>query len=365
MAKISGRGTAEKWPDRRFALVPVARGFPTLADIKFKLPRLWYGFRERRCTRMKTEHICRSAMHKGMLTGFAKRGLAMKFGQYGVFTFTDVLDGAGLQELTAKVEGLGYSTLWYPEAVNYETFAVAAYMLSHSKNLQIASGIANIYARDASASAMGHNSLNALYDGRFVLGLGVSHAPLVSDMRGHEYKRPVATMRQYLDAMDQAWEAFGSTPEVKQIALAALGPNMSKLSAERTLGAFPYNITPDQVAMSREAMGSQGALICEQKVCLCEDEDTARKAARMALEPYMGLPNYYKNWFRLGFNEDDLKDGGSDRLMDAMCVWGDAAKIKETLQQYLDNGADQVVIQPIRPDGQPGPDYAALEALAP
>ena len=289
----------------------------------------------------------------------------MKFGQYGVFTFTDILDGAALKELVTRVESLGYSTLWYPEAFNYETFAVAAYMLSHSKNLQIASGIANIYARDPSASVMGCNSLNALYDGRFVLGLGVSHAPLVSDVRGHEYKRPVATMRKYLDDMDKAWEAFGGAPEVKQIALAALGPNMSKLSAERTLGAFPYNITPDQVAMSREAMGDQGAIICEQKVCLCTDADTARAAARAALEPYLPLPNYYKNWFRLGFNEDDLKDGGSDRLMDAMCVWGDADTIKGTLQQYLDNGADQVVIQPIRADGQPGPDYAALEALAP
>ena len=289
----------------------------------------------------------------------------MKFGKYGVFTFTAVMDGAQLKELAGRVESLGYSALWYPEAINYETFAVGGYLLSHSEKLIVASGIANIYARDPAAAAMGHNSLNSLYGGRFVLGLGVSHAPIVSDMRGHEYKRPVATMRKYLDDMEASWTGLGSTPANKNIALAAMGPNMSKLSAERTLGAFPYNITPDQVKMSRAAMGSGGVIICEQKVCLCSDPVEARAAARAALAPYMELPNYYNNWYRLGFNEDDRKDGGSDRLMDAMVLWGDAATINAGLQRYLDEGADQVVIQPIRPDGQPGPDYAALEALAP
>ena len=212
---------------------------------------------------------------------------------------------------------------------------------------------------------MGHNSLNALYGGRFVLGLGVSHAPLVSDVRGHEYKKPVATMRAYLDGMDQAWKAMDSTPEKKQLVLAALGPNMSKLSAERTLGAFPYNITPQQAELSREYMGSKGAIICEQKVCLCTDPVQARAAARAALGFYLALPNYYNNWFRLGFDQSDLENGGSDRLMDAMVVWGDADQIKARLNEYFDKGADQVVIQAVRPDGQPGPDWDALEALAP
>ncbi|MGE3774616.1 MAG: TIGR03620 family F420-dependent LLM class oxidoreductase [Gammaproteobacteria bacterium] len=289
----------------------------------------------------------------------------MKFGKYGVFTFTDVLGPADLAELAQRVEALGYSTLWYPEAFNYETFALGAYLLSHSKSLLVASGIANIYARDPAASVMGHNSLNALYGGRFVLGLGVSHAPLVADMRGHEYQQPLATMRRYLDAMDQAWKALGQDGVAKQLVLAALGPNMSKLAAERTLGSFPYNITAAQAAASRAQMGAQAAVICEQKVCLCTDAATARKAARAALGPYLPLPNYYKNWFRLGFDEGDLKDGGSDRLMDAMVLWGDAASIRSRLQAYFDQGADQVVIQPIKPDGSAGPDWAALEALAP
>lgn len=289
----------------------------------------------------------------------------MQFGKYGVFAFADTLDAGQCAELARRIEALGYSTLWYPEAFNYETFAIAGYLLGHSEKLQVASGIANIYARDPAASAMGHNSLNALYGGRFVLGLGVSHAPLVSDVRGHEYKKPVATMRAYLDGMDQAWKAMDSTPEKKQLVLAALGPNMSKLSAERTLGAFPYNITPQQAELSREYMGSKGAIICEQKVCLCTDPVQARAAARAALGFYLALPNYYNNWFRLGFDQSDLENGGSDRLMDAMVVWGDADQIKARLNEYFDKGADQVVIQAVRPDGQPGPDWDALEALAP
>ena len=287
----------------------------------------------------------------------------MKFGKLGVFTFTDLMNPTQLAELATRVEALGYSTLWYPEAFNYETFGLGAYLLSHSKKLIVASGIANIYARDPAASAMGHNTLNTLYGGRFVLGLGVSHAPLVADLRGHEYKKPVATMRAYLDAMDAAWKGMNSTPTSKQLVLAALGPNMSALSAERTLGSFPYNITPEQASISRKTMGAKAAVICEQKVCLTTDPVLARKTARASLGPYLSLPNYYQNWFRLGFNETDLKDGGSDRLLDAMVLWGDANTVKSKLRAYFEHGADQVVIQPIRVDGGPGPDWAALEAL--
>ncbi|MDA0822899.1 MAG: TIGR03620 family F420-dependent LLM class oxidoreductase [Proteobacteria bacterium] len=289
----------------------------------------------------------------------------MKFGKFGVFTFTDILDPKLLAELPRRLEELGYSTLWYPEAMNYEAFAVGGYLLSHSKNLLVGSGIANIYARDPAASVMGHNSLNSLYGGRFVLGLGVSHAPIVSDLRGHDYTKPVATMRAYLDGMDQAWTALGGAPVEKQVVLAALGPNMSKLAAQRTLGSFPYNITPEQARISRSNMSRESAVICEQKVCLCSDPVTARAAARAALGIYMSLPNYFNNWFRLGFNKDDLKDGGSDRLMDAMVFWGSADQIKAKLQKYFDGSADQVVIQPIRADGKPGPCWDALEALAP
>lgn len=290
----------------------------------------------------------------------------MHFGRYGVFTFTHDLDSHSLAECAQRVEALGYSTLWYPEAFRYEPFAVGGWMLSQTSTLILATGIANIYARDAAASAMGLNSLNEIYDDRFVLGLGVSHAPLVSDMRGHDYQKPLATMRRYLDGIDRAWEGLlGGTGRGKQIVLAALGPKMSALAAERTLGAFPYNITPRQVAMSRKAMGGRGAVICEQKVCLTTDRDRGREVARAALAFYLTLPNYCNNWLRLGFDAADFAHGGSDRLLDAMVLCGDAGTLRSGLEAYFDAGADQVVIQPLRADGKPGPCYETLEALAP
>lgn len=289
----------------------------------------------------------------------------MDLGKYGVFTFTDTLTPNELGDYAKRVEELGYSTLWYPEAFNYESMALGGYLLSHTEKLIVASGIANIYARDATSSVMGHNTLNTLYGGRFILGLGVSHAPLVSDIRGHDYAKPLTTMRAYLDAMDAAWEALGGAPAEKQVMLAALGPNMLKLAGERTLGALPYNVTPQHAGIARQQVGADGLVCSEQKVCLTEDPVAARAAARAALELYLPLPNYYKNWFRLGFDQSDLEGGGSDRLMDAMVNWGTVDQIKAKLQTHLDQGAGQVVVQTIRPDGQPGPDWNALEALAP
>jgi len=287
----------------------------------------------------------------------------MKFGKLGVFTFTDGMDAPALAELARRVEALGYSTLWYPEALSYESFALGGYLLSHSQRLIVGSGIANIYARDPAAAAMGHNSLNALYGGRFVLGLGVSHAPIVG-LRGHDYAKPVATMRAYLDGMEAAWTAMNQTPAERHIVLAALGPQMTKLAGERTLGAFPYNITPAQAAMCRQVMGAGRAVICEQKVCLTNDPAVVRKVASANLGFYLKAPNYRNNWLRLGFTEADFNDGGSQRILDAMVMWGDARTLKKKLQAYFDEGADQLVIQPLRPDGAPGPDWAALEALA-
>jgi len=290
----------------------------------------------------------------------------MKFGKYGIFSMTDVLGPDQLVELARRIEELGYSTLWYPEAFKYEPLALGGYLLSHTEKLIIASGIANIYARDAAASVMGYNTLNTLYGGRFVLGLGVSHAPLVSDVRGHEYsEKPVSTMRAYLDAMDQAWEALGGAPDEKQVVLAALGPNMLKLGGERSLGVIPANVTSQHAAIARQQVGAERAVCSEVHVCMTTDPEEARAAARAALEFYFPLPNYTNSWKRLGFTDSDFENGGSDRLMDALVAHGSLDDIKARLQENLDNGADQAVIHTIRPDGQSGPDWNALEALAP
>lgn len=290
----------------------------------------------------------------------------MELGNRGVFCMTDSLSPEELADLARRVEELGYSTLWYPEAFKYEPLAMAGFLLSHTKTLKVASGIINIYARDAVASVMGYNTLNDFYGDRFILGLGVSHAPLVSDVRGHEYSnKPVATMRAYLDAMDQAWEALGGAPDEKQVMLAALGPNMLRLAGERTLGVIPANVTLQHAAIARQQVGADRLVCSEFHACLTEDPDQARAAARAALEFYMPLPNYTNSWKRLGFDDSDLENGGSDRLIDGLVHWGSADKIKARMQENLDQGANQVVIQTIRPDGQPGVDWNALEALAP
>lgn len=291
----------------------------------------------------------------------------MDLGTYGVMTFTDGLSPEQMTELAQRTEKLGYKTLWYPEVYDYEAMAQGAFLLSQTSTLTVANGIANIYARDAMAAAQGYNTLNKLYGNRFVLGLGVSH-PVMLEVRGgdHVFGKPVPTMRKYLDQMDQAWEVLGGPFNgEKNLILAALGPGMQKLSAARTLGAMPYNNTPEMTAGARQIMGADALLIAEQKVCFTDDADKARAAARKSLAFYLTFPRYHQLWSAIGFNEDDWSDGGSDRLMDAMVVWGGEEKIRGRLKAHLDAGASQICIQSLRPDGGIGPDWDALEALAP
>lgn len=288
----------------------------------------------------------------------------MKVGKYGVFALTEPMDRDGAAKLAQGVERLGYSTLWYPEAVRYETFALAGFMLGQTGTLQIGSGIANIYARDALAAAAGHSSLNRLYGNRFILGLGVSHPALVTDLRGHEYRKPLAAMTAYLDGMDAAWKAMGEEDGEKQVVLAALGPRMLELAGARTQGVLPYNVTPEHAARARAAVGPGGLVCAEQKICLTTDAGAARAAAREALGPYFGMSNYTNNWLRLGFDTSDLEDGGSDRLLDALVAWGSEDQIRDRLQAHLDAGANQVVIQTVLPEGGRDIDWRALEAFA-
>jgi len=291
----------------------------------------------------------------------------MDFGKYAVMVFTDGLSPAQMAELGQRTEQLGYKTLWYPEVFDYEAMAQGAFLLSQTSSLIVANGIANIYARDPMAAAQGYNSLNKLYGDRFVLGLGVSH-PGMLDLRGggHSFGKPLPTMRKYLDDMDQAWEVLGGAYNgEKRLVLAALGPALQKLAAERTLGAMPYNNTPELTARARQRIGADAMLIAEQKVCFTTNADEARAAARRSLGFYLEFPRYHDIWSSVGFNEDDWSNGGSDRLMDALVAWGAEADIQTRLNAHLDAGADQVGIQSLRPDGGIGADWNVLEALAP
>lgn len=288
----------------------------------------------------------------------------MEMGRKGVFWFTDTLTPAQLIELAQRSEQLGYSALWYPEVFSYECFALGSFLLNHTNTLIIASGIANIYARDATATKQGQYTLARISSGRFLLGLGVSHVPLVEDARGHQYRRPVATMRTYLDAMDKAATISPPLDEPPLTILAALGPQMTSLAGARTAGAFPYNVTPEHTERARAIIGPQKWLCVEQKVLLVTDPGKARELARQAMAFYLPLTNYRANWTRLGFSEDDLAGGGSDRFLDAMVAWGTETVICQRIQAHFDAGASHVCIQPLHPDGQPIPDLNALAALA-
>jgi probable F420-dependent oxidoreductase len=276
-----------------------------------------------------------------------------------------VLDRDQLAELAETVEHFGYQTLWYPESLSYEALVVAGYLLSNTQDLIVASGIANIYARDAVTAAQGYDSLNRLYGGRFVLGLGVSHIPLVEGARGHSYGKPVTTMRQYLRDMVSAQIDPTIKFDDRAIVLAALGPKMLELASVSAKGALPYCVTPDHTAEARKVMGPEAWLCVEQKICLTEDEGAARAVQREQMAPYMTMNNYRNNWFRLGFTEEEVTGKASTRFLDAMVVWGNEQVIQDCIDAHFKAGADQVVIQAFRPDGGLGPDLTALKAFSP
>ncbi|MGI9478288.1 MAG: TIGR03620 family F420-dependent LLM class oxidoreductase [Hyphomicrobiaceae bacterium] len=283
----------------------------------------------------------------------------------GVWCSTNILDAAQLATLATEVERRGYDTLWYPESLSYESFAMAGYLLARTSRLQVASGIANIYARDAITSAQGHDSLNRLYDRRFLLGLGVSHVPLVEGARGHAYRKPVTTMRTYLDEMANARLDPTIRMDDRAVVLAALGPKMLALSAEASKGAHPYCTTPEHTAEAREIMGPDAWLCVEQKIILNSDESAVRPVQRAQMARYMTLDNYRNNWLRLGFTEDEFTGDGTTRFLDAMVVWGGERQIRDCIEAHQKAGADQVILQAFPPDGSSGSDLKALDAFAP
>lgn len=283
-------------------------------------------------------------------------------GKLGVWFTPDQLSAREIADVAQGVERLNYDVLWYPEGVGFETLSFGGFVLANTDRLRAASGIANIYARDAVTAIAGHNTLNNLYADRYIMGLGVSHIPLVEGFRGHDYGKPVTTMRAYLDAMEAA-ELGIPTPE-RNIVLAALGPKMLALAAERTKGAHPYNVTPEHTARAREILGPDAWLCVEQKVCLTREASVARDIAAEFLGLYLPWPNYRNNWLSLGFTEEELTGRGSDRFLDAMIAWGNADEVRARIKAHLDAGADHVCIQALNPDGSAAPDWRALEVIA-
>ena len=283
----------------------------------------------------------------------------MTLGRLGVWYGLDRLDAAGVRDFARTVERLGYAALWYPEARGYEAMTLGGYLLGATEKLMIGSSIANIYARDAFTARRGTIGLNAMYGGRFMLGLGVSHKPMVEGIRGHVYDKPVPAMRAYLDTLQKDEAASAEFPVV----LAALGPLMLKLAGARTRGAVPYNVTPRHTAEAKAILGPDKMLAVEQKICLETDPARARAIGRAELLRYMGMPNYRNNWLRIGFTEADLEGGGSDAFIDAMVLHGDAATVRRGLDAHFAAGATHVCVQPLHAEGDFASRDAALKAI--
>jgi probable F420-dependent oxidoreductase len=290
----------------------------------------------------------------------------MDLGRLGVWTFFDALPPSDAVAATKRIEELGYSALWVPEAVGREPFALLGFLAAQTTRLNLCTGIANIYARDAVTTRHALEALSDLSGGRFLLGLGVSHSHLVAGVRKHEYSpKPVATMRAYLEAMERAVYRAVPAKERGPVLIGALRQNMLRLSAEKANGAHPYFVPPEHTARAREILGPDAILAPEQKVLLCTDPSQARAVARQAMKIYAGLPNYQNNLRWLGYDESDWSGDCSDKLVDAIVAWGDEDAIRARIQAHWDAGADHVCIQPLHPDGLPVPHMELLELLAP
>jgi probable F420-dependent oxidoreductase len=277
-------------------------------------------------------------------------------GKVGIWTFAfDQLPNAQAQELAADVEQMGYGAVWVPEAVGKDPLVHAGLLLSGTSRLVLATGIASIYARDPMAMKQGQSTLTEAFPDRFLLGLGVSHAPMVEGMRGHTYGKPVTAMRAYLDAMESALYMGAAPTTAPQTVIGALGPNMLALAGERTQGVHPYNVTPEHTAQAREIVGPGKIVATEMAVAMTTDPAAAREAGRAHLAIYLGLPNYVNNLRRLGFGDDDFGDGGSDRLIDGLVAWGTPEQIAARVREHHDAGADHVCLQVLAERGGAAP----------
>lgn len=292
-----------------------------------------------------------------------QRDLVGRIGRVGVWTFSlDPLPVPREREAVAELEGMGFRALWIPEGLgSKEVLSHAALLLAATRSLVVATGIANIWARDPVAMANGARLLHEAFPGRFVLGMGVSHRRTVDRRGAHRYDRPYERMREYLDGMDAARYPIRDAAMPPRV-LAALGPRMLRLAADRTQGAHPYFVPVEHTARARETLGPGPLLAPEQAVVLDADPGRARKVAREYMSHYLKLENYVNNLLRLGHTEEDV-NGPSDRLVDAVVGWGDAETVVRRVREHLDAGADHVSVQVLTEDGSLA--LPALRELAP
>jgi probable F420-dependent oxidoreductase len=274
----------------------------------------------------------------------------MHLGSLGLWTFQlDIQPMARAQEAIAELEELGYGAVWVPEAVGREPFANSALLLSATQRIVLATGIASLHARTAMTMQAGWKTISEAFPDRFLLGIGVSHQPMVEGVHGHAYDKPYTTMVEYLDAMDRGIYVAAAPTSPPQRVLAALGPRMLRLSAERGLGAHPYFVPVEHTAVAREALGPDALLAPEQAVVFETDPTAAREIARRFMSTYLRLPNYTNNLRRLGWTDADL-DGPSDALVDAIVAWGSLDDIVTRVRAHIAAGANHVCVQVLPSD---------------
>ncbi len=257
-----------------------------------------------------------------------------------------------------ELDELGYTRLWTSGGFEEGMPAVYEELLSATTRIGIASGIISIWHANPAEAALAVNGLERDYSGRFLFGVGTSHAPIVDAKEGRTYTKPYTRMVEYLDALDAADVPIPADRRV----LAALGPRMLALSAARSAGAHPYFVPAEHTALAREILGPEPLLAPEVAVVLEEDEATARGIAREYMRGYLSLPNYSDNLRRLGYTDEDVAGGGSDRLMDALIPWGGLDKVREGVEAHYEAGADEVAIQVLTADADkfPAVEYRKL-----
>jgi probable F420-dependent oxidoreductase len=271
--------------------------------------------------------------------------VSMDIGRVGVWQgVLDQQPSSRVRELVGEIESMGWPTLWVPEATGRDAFVSSSVILGATTRLNVATGIAQVHARDPMAMANAQRTIFEAYDGRFLLGIGVSHAPIIEKMRKQDYVKPFSMMESYLAAMAEAPFTAVGPSEQPPLVLAALGPKMLELAAKAAQGAHPYFVPPEHTALARQIMGPEALLAPEQMVLLETDAGRAREIARKVMKTYLRLPNYTNNLRRLGYGDDDLS-GPSDRLVDAIVAWGDEDAVVARVKAHHDAGADHVCVQ--------------------
>jgi len=270
--------------------------------------------------------------------------MSIELGKVGIWRHSSGLT----PELVAEVEALGYGAIWIGGSPPGD-LGVVEHLLDTTDHIAVATGIVNVWQDDAAAVGASYHRITARYPGRFLLGLGIGHPEATQ-----QYRQPYATLVSYLDQLDEL-----KVPAEGR-ALAALGPRVLRLSAERSAGAHPYLVTPEHTRQARQILGDGPLLAPEQKLVFGTDPEQARALGRARVQtPYLGLANYLSNLRRLGWTDADFADGGSDALIDALAVHGDAAALGRGVTAHLDAGADHVAVQVLNSDPLP-----ALRALA-